>query len=145
MKPQNTRNISTFSLGLITQQVLDSSSIYTLEVRDITEQTPPSGFPEGVRTAASVYLQIGYPAPTSVSQSVISGYPQVLALSVETEHTLQLDEKAKAFVPDPFALLAAVHKAATIIDAPPTAPAARRKAEAKQGWGRSDEAVGFGL
>lgn len=102
-----------------------------------------SGFLEGVQTAASVCL---HPILTSVPQSIISGYLQVLALSVETENTLQLDEKGKkAFVPDPFALLAAAHKSATAIDAP-IAPAALGKAEAKEGWvGWSDEAVGFGL
>jgi hypothetical protein len=116
---------------LITQQVLDSSSIYSLEVCDIIEQTLHSGFLEGVQTAASVCL---HPTLTSVPQSVISGYLQVLALSVETEDTLQLDEKAKkTFVPDPFALLATAHTSATTTDAP-VAPAALGKAEAKEGW-----------
>lgn len=63
---------------------------------------------------------------------------------METEDTLKLTEKVKAFVPDPFALLAAAHKAATTTDAP-VAPAAPGRAEAKEGWGWSDEAVGFGL
>ncbi|KAK7826056.1 hypothetical protein U0070_009937 [Myodes glareolus] len=47
-------NISPFSFVLIIQQVLDSGSIYSPEVLDITEQALHSGFLEGVRNVASV-------------------------------------------------------------------------------------------
>uniref|UniRef100_A0A8C8T9Q8 60S acidic ribosomal protein P0 n=1 Tax=Peromyscus maniculatus bairdii TaxID=230844 RepID=A0A8C8T9Q8_PERMB len=103
----NMLNISPFSFGLIIQQVFDHSSIYNPEVLGITEQTLHSRFLEGVRNVASVCLQIGYPTVASVPHSIINGYKQVLALSVETEYTFPLAEKVKAFLADPSACAAA--------------------------------------
>ncbi|KAG8517147.1 60S acidic ribosomal protein P0 [Galemys pyrenaicus] len=101
----NMLNVSPFSFGLIIQQVFDKGSIYNPEVLDITEQTLHSRFLEGVCKVARVCLQIGYPTVASVPHSIISGYKWVLALSVETEYSFPLAEKAKAFLADPSAFV----------------------------------------
>uniref|UniRef100_H0XV37 60S acidic ribosomal protein P0 n=1 Tax=Otolemur garnettii TaxID=30611 RepID=H0XV37_OTOGA len=127
----NMLNISPFSFGLVIQQVFDSGSIYNPEVLDITEETLPFCFLEGVRNVASVCLQIGYPTVASVPRSIINGYKRVLALSVETDYTFPLAEKVKAFLADPSAFVAAAPVAATTTAAP-AATAAPAKVGAKE-------------
>ncbi|KAL0617639.1 60S acidic ribosomal protein P0 [Plecturocebus cupreus] len=83
----NMLNISPVSFGLVIQQVFDNGSIYN------PERKLRSRFLEGVRNVASVCLQIGYPTVASVAHSIINGYKQVLALSVETDYTFPLAEK----------------------------------------------------
>nr|KAF6328984.1 hypothetical protein mPipKuh1_008303 [Pipistrellus kuhlii] len=130
-------NISSFSFGLIPQQETHSGSIYNLDVLTITEETLHSRFLGGVCNVASVCLQIDYPTVVSVLHSVINGYKQVLALSVETDYTFPLAEKVKAFWADPSAFVAAAPVATTTPTAT-AATAAPAKVEAKkcQGVGR---------
>ncbi|KAL4698691.1 hypothetical protein H8959_011348 [Pygathrix nigripes] len=80
--------------------------------------------------------KIGYPTVASVPHSTISGYKQVLALSVETDCTFLLAEKVKAFLADPSAFVAAAPGATATTAAPAAAPA---KAEAKKGLEELDE------
>uniref|UniRef100_A0A2I3GRF4 Large ribosomal subunit protein uL10-like insertion domain-containing protein n=1 Tax=Nomascus leucogenys TaxID=61853 RepID=A0A2I3GRF4_NOMLE len=104
----------------ILSDVFDNGSIYN------PEETPHSRFLEGVRSVASVCLQI------------------VLALSVEMDYTFPLAEKVKAFLADPSAFMAAAPVAAVTIAAP-AAAAAPAKVEAKEESEESDEDMGFGL
>ncbi|EHH50301.1 hypothetical protein EGM_01109 [Macaca fascicularis] len=112
----NMLNISPFPLGLIIQQLFNSSSIYNPE--------------------------IGYPTVASVPHSTIDGYKQVLALSVETDCTFLLAEKVKAFLADPSAFVAAAPGATATTAAPAAAPA---KAEAKEELEELDKNMRFGL
>ncbi|KAL4828660.1 hypothetical protein H8958_015128 [Nasalis larvatus] len=112
----NMLNISPFPLGLIIQQLFNSSSIYNAE--------------------------IGYPTVASVPHSTINGYKQVLALSVETDCTFLLAEKVKAFLADPSAFVDAAPGATATTAAPAAAPA---KAEAKEGLEELDENMRCGL
>ncbi|KAH0512988.1 60S acidic ribosomal protein P0, partial [Microtus ochrogaster] len=66
---------------------------------------------------------------------------RVLALPVETEYTFTLAEKARAFLADPSALVAAASAAAAAILAVPAAAATAAKAEAL----KPGKDVGFGL
>uniref|UniRef100_A0A2K5JRF0 Large ribosomal subunit protein uL10 n=1 Tax=Colobus angolensis palliatus TaxID=336983 RepID=A0A2K5JRF0_COLAP len=132
----NMLNISPFPLGLIIQQLFNSSSIYNPEVK------LHSRLLEGVRNVANVCLQIGYPAVASVPHSTINGYKQVLALSVETDCTFLLAEKVKAFLADPSAFVAAAPGATATTAAPAAAPA---KAEAKEGLEELYENMRCGL
>uniref|UniRef100_A0A8C2LJU5 60S acidic ribosomal protein P0 n=1 Tax=Cricetulus griseus TaxID=10029 RepID=A0A8C2LJU5_CRIGR len=84
----------------------------------------------------SVCLQIAYPTVASVPHSIINGYKQVLALSVETEYTFPLAEKVKAFLAGPSAFVAAA-PAAAATTAAPAAAAAPAKAE-DMGFGLFD-------
>uniref|UniRef100_A0A8C2UIT4 60S acidic ribosomal protein P0 n=1 Tax=Chinchilla lanigera TaxID=34839 RepID=A0A8C2UIT4_CHILA len=131
----NMLNISPFSFGLIMQQVFDNGSIYSPEVRDITEETLHSHFLEGVHNIASVFLQTGYPTVASVPHSIISGYKWVL-----TDYTFPLAEKVKAFLADPSAFVPAAPVTAATTAAPAAAAAPAKKESEK-----SDEDMGFGL
>uniref|UniRef100_A0A2K6CT23 Large ribosomal subunit protein uL10-like insertion domain-containing protein n=1 Tax=Macaca nemestrina TaxID=9545 RepID=A0A2K6CT23_MACNE len=97
----NVLNISSFSFGLVIQQVFNNGSIYNPEVLDITEETLYSGFLEGVCN-----VQTGYSPVTSVPHSIISGYKGGLALSVETDYTFPPAEKIMTFLADPSAFVA---------------------------------------
>uniref|UniRef100_A0A8C8T078 Large ribosomal subunit protein uL10-like insertion domain-containing protein n=1 Tax=Peromyscus maniculatus bairdii TaxID=230844 RepID=A0A8C8T078_PERMB len=90
-----------------------------------------------------VCLQIGYPTVASVLHSIINGYKPILALSVETEYTVPLAEKVKAFLADPSSFVAADLAATTT--AAPAAAAAPAKAKAKEESEESEEDMGFGL
>uniref|UniRef100_A0A8C0W5W0 Large ribosomal subunit protein uL10 n=1 Tax=Castor canadensis TaxID=51338 RepID=A0A8C0W5W0_CASCN len=100
--------------------------------------------PKVFRQCASVCLQIGYPTVASVPHSIINGYKWVLALSVETDYTFPLAEKAKAFLADPSAFVAAAPVAAATT-AGPDAAAAPAKVEAKEESEELDRDMGFGL
>jgi large subunit ribosomal protein LP0 len=140
----NMVNISSFFFGLIIQQVFDSGSIYNPEGLDITEEALHSCFLKCFGNVASVCLQIGYPTVASVPHSIINGYKWVLALSVETDYTFPLAEKAKAFLADPSAFVAAAPVAAATT-AGPDAAAAPAKVEAKEESEELDRDMGFGL
>ncbi|CAG01875.1 unnamed protein product, partial [Tetraodon nigroviridis] len=138
----NMLNISPFSYGLIIQQVYDNGSVYSPEVLDITEASLHARFLEGVRNVASVCLEIGYPTLASVPHTVINGYKNVLAVTVETNYSFPLADKVKAYLADPSAFAAAAPAAAAETAA---APAAAAKEEAKEESEESDDDMGFGL
>ncbi|KAB1273893.1 60S acidic ribosomal protein P0-like [Camelus dromedarius] len=120
---------------LLASKVFDST--YNPEVLDVTEEILRSRFPEGVCCIASVCLQTGYRTVASEAHFSISGYKQVLALSVETDHTFPLTEKVKAFLAFPSALVAAATPVASAASA-----AAPAKAEAKEESEEWEEDVG---
>ncbi|CAK7296907.1 60S acidic ribosomal protein P0 [Vulpes lagopus] len=140
----NMLNIPPFSFGLIVQQVFDNGSICNPEVLDITEETLQSCFLEGVRSVASLCLQVGYPTAASVPHPILNGYKRVPALSVETDYAFPLAEKVKAFLADPSAFVAAAPMAAATTAAP-AAAAAPAKVEAKKESEELDQDMGFGL
>ncbi|KAL4670120.1 hypothetical protein H8957_016448, partial [Semnopithecus entellus] len=134
----NMLNISSFSFGLVIQQVFNNGSIYNPEVLDITEETLYSGFLEGV---CSVHT--GYSPVTSVPHSIISGYKGGLALSVETDYTFPPAEKIMTFLADPSAFVATA-PVATTATAASAAAAAPNKFEDEE-LEELDEDMGFGL
>ncbi|TNM88526.1 hypothetical protein fugu_004780 [Takifugu bimaculatus] len=117
----NMLNISPFSYGLIIQQVYDNGS--------------------GVRNVASVCLEIGYPTLASVPHTVINGYKNVLAVTVETDYSFPLADKVKAYLADPSAFASAAPAAAAVTAAAPAAA----KEEVKEESEESDDDMGFGL
>ena len=107
-------NIFPFSFGLIIQQVFDNAAS-TTQTCLTSQRKLFSHFLEGVCKVASIGLQIGYPTVASVPHSIISGYLCVLDLSVETDYTLTLAEKVKAFLADSPAFVAAAPDVATVL------------------------------
>lgn len=112
--------------------MFDNGSIYSPEVR--------SHFLEGVCYVARGCLagrlpDCGTSAPFYHQQ-------EVLALSVETDYTFPFAKKAKAFVANPPAFVAAAPVAVTTTAAPAAAPA---KVEAKDDSEELDEDMGFGF
>lgn len=48
---------------------------------------------QGVRNVASVCLEIGYPTLASLPHTIINGYKNVLAVTVETDYSFPLADK----------------------------------------------------
>ncbi|KAB0402001.1 hypothetical protein E2I00_009710, partial [Balaenoptera physalus] len=110
--------------------------VFTKEdLTEIRDMLLANKVPAAARAGAIAPCEIGYPTVASVPHSIIRGYKRVLALSVETDYTFPLSEKA-----DPSAFVAA----ATTV-APAAAAAAPAKVEAKEESEESDEDMGFGL
>ncbi|EDL28690.1 mCG49770, partial [Mus musculus] len=102
-------------------------------------EDPALLLPRGVLNVASVCLQIRYPSVASGLHSIINGYEQITALSVETEYTFPLAEKVKAFMANPSTLVAAAPVGKPRLLCSPA------KAEAKKELEESDEDIGFSL
>jgi len=139
----NMLNISPFAYGLIIENVYDSGSLFSPSILDITDDDILARFMEGVRNVASVSLSIGYPTVASAPHSIINGFKNLLAISVETDYTFPEAEQTKEFLKDPSKFASAVAAAAPAAadkkaDAP-AAPAAKEESE------ESDEDMGFGL
>merc|ERR1719234_1766364 len=139
----NMLNISPFAYGLIIENVYDSGSLFSPSILDITDDDILARFMEGVRNVPSVSLSIGYPTVASAPHSIINGFKNLLAISVETDYTFPEAEQTKEFLKDPSKFASAVAAAAPAAadkkaDAP-AAPAAKEESE------ESDEDMGFGL
>jgi len=115
-------NIKPFSYGLKLLHVYDNGNLYDQAVLDLTDDDLLAKFREGVNNIAAIGLAIGYPTIASLPHSVINGYNNLLALSIETKYSFPASEKIKAFLADPSAFAAAAPVAA--------APAAASKAPA---------------
>ena len=88
-------NIAPLPFGLTVLQAFDNGSIYNPEMPDVTEETLHSCFLEGDCNVVSMCLQTGSPSVASGHHSIIRGYKQVLALSVETDYTFPPAERSR--------------------------------------------------
>eukprot|EP01134_Creolimax_fragrantissima_P004277 CFRG4277T1 len=139
----NMLKISPFSYGLVVLHVFESGSLYHPDVLDITESMIVSEFQKAVLNVASVSLAIGYPTLAAVPHMFINSYKNVLAIACETDITFPLAEKAKAFLADPEAALAALAASAPAAAASSDAPAAAAAPEPEEE--SEEEDMGFGL
>ncbi|KAG0166389.1 ribosomal protein P0 (A0) (L10E) [Apophysomyces sp. BC1034] len=135
----NMMNISPFTYGMAVTQVYDEGSTFSSEVLDVEESQLIANLLAAIREIASVSLAVGYPTVASVPHSIISGYKNLLAVSVASDYTFAGSEKLKEYLenPEAFAVVAAPAAAATS-----DAPAAEEKAEEED---ESDDDMGFGL
>ena len=108
----NMLNISPFAYALIVQYVYDNGSLYEPHVLDIKDSDLLAQFMAGITNVAAVSLAIGYPTLAAIPHMVVNGYKNVLALALATDITFKQAEKAKAFLADPEAALAAMAAAA---------------------------------
>ena len=76
-------------------QVFDGGSVYDPKVLDITQDDLKKSVTSAIQRVAAACLAIGYPTLASIPHSVINGYKRVLAVSVETDYTFPLAEKAR--------------------------------------------------
>lgn len=139
----NMLKISPFSYGLKVFHVYEGGSLYDPEVLDIKEEDILKEFGHAIANVASISLEIGYPTVAAVPHMLINSYKNVLAIACETEITFPLAEKAKAFLADPEAALAAL--AASAPAASSEAPAAAAAAEPEPEEESEEEDMGFGL
>lgn len=69
--------------------------MYDPKVLDITQEDLKKSVTTAIQRVAAACLAIGYPTLASIPHSVINGYKRVLAVSVETDYTFPLAEKAR--------------------------------------------------
>jgi len=100
-------NIRPFSYGLRLINVYDAGSVYAPIVLDYTDNDILARFRQGVQNIAAVGLQIGYPTIATVPHSLINGYKNVLAVTLETQYSFKRAEAIKAFIANPTAVAAA--------------------------------------
>jgi len=122
----NMLNISPFAYGLVISHVFEEGSLYNPTVLDIETEDLMNKFREGVVNVTCISLAIGYPTVVSVPHLVINGYKNIFAVALATEITFPEAEKAKAFLADPEAAMAAMAAAAG-----PVASAHATKEESK--------------
>ena len=74
-------------------QVYDAGSVFDPKVLDITDSDLESTVQLGIKRIAAACLALNYPTLASIPHSVVNGYKNVLAVSVETDYTFPLAEK----------------------------------------------------
>lgn len=135
--------IKPFSYGLIVKFVYESGAVFDPMVLDITDEDLEKTVQLGIKRIAAACLALNYPTLASIPHSIVNGYKNVLAVSVETEYTFPLAEKVKAYLADPSAFASSAPEAAAGGD---SAPAEEKKEEAKaEEEDESDEDMGFSL
>lgn len=134
----NMLKISPFSYGLVVEQVYDSGTVFNPSVLDITDDDLRAKFMEGVANVAAVSLAIGYPTAASAPHSIVNGFKNLLAISVETDYTFKQAEMTKEYLADPSKFAVA---AAPTSDAPKVVEE-KKKEESEE---ESDDDMGFGL
>jgi len=122
-------NIRPFSYGLKVQNVYDNGNVYDPSILDITDDVLLEKFRTGVNNIASIGLEIGYPTIASLPHSVINGYKDLLAVSIETDYSFPAAEKIKAYIANPNAFASSAPAAAAAAPAA-AAPAAAAPAKA---------------
>ncbi|KAL3146415.1 ribosomal protein P0 (A0) (L10E) [Trebouxia sp. C0010 RCD-2024] len=134
--------IKPFSYGLIVQNVYDAGAVFDPKVLDITDADLESTVQLGIKRIAAACLALNYPTLASIPHSVVNGYKNVLAVSVETDYTFPLAEKVKAYLADPSAFASAAPAAGGSDSAPAEKEEEKKEEEEEEG---SDEDMGFSL
>jgi len=99
-------NIKPFSYGLRLLYVYDNGSVYKPEVLDLTDNDILARFRQGVQDIAAIGLQIGYPTVATVPHSLISGFKNVMAITLGTQYSFKRADKIKALMANPGAAAA---------------------------------------
>jgi len=116
-------NIKPFSYGLQVLHVYDNGNLYEPSVLDLTDDDLLAKFQVGVSNIAAIGLAIGYPTIASLPHSVINGFNNLLAVSLETSYSFPASAKIKEFIANPNAFAAAAPVAAAPAPAKAAAPA----------------------
>jgi large subunit ribosomal protein LP0 len=119
----NMLNISPFTYGMTVTQIYDNGTTFAPAVLDIEDSTLLGHLMEGIRRIAALSLQLNYPTLASIPHSLINGFKNLLAISVETEYTFPASEQIKAYLADPSAFAAAAPAAAAATETSEAAPA----------------------
>lgn len=77
----------------VSLQVYDAGSVFDPKVLDITDSDLESTVQLGIKRIAAACLALNYPTLASIPHSIVNGYKNVLAVSVETDYTFPLAEK----------------------------------------------------
>jgi len=101
-------SIRPFQYGLKVTTVYDNGAVYPTSVLDWTDEDILKKFFAGVTNVTALSLRIGYPTILSVPHSVINGFKNLVAISLETTYDFPAAEKIKKILADPAAFAAAV-------------------------------------
>ena len=85
-----------FFYGLETQMVYDKGNMYDVAVLDISDDDIAAMFGTGLKSLAALSLAANYPTIAAVPHALINGYKNILALTLDTDYTFPLAEKAMA-------------------------------------------------
>jgi len=136
----NMLNVSPFTYGMTVVQIYDNGNTFSPAVLDIDEKELIDRFLSGIKTIAAISLALNYPTIASVSHSLVNAYKNLLAIALATEYTFEGAEKAKEYLANPDAFVAAAPAATE------AAPAAAAKVEEKEEEKEeSEDDMGFGL
>lgn len=130
--------IKPFSYGLAIINVFEGGALFSPKVLNITDDDLAASFGAGVRRVAALSLAIGYPTLASIPHSVINGYKNVLAISIETDYTFPLAQKVKDYLADPSAFAVAAAPAAGGATAAAAAPEPEPEEEEEEEAGDFD-------
>jgi len=136
----NMLNISPFTYGMTVTQIYDNGTTFAPAVLDIEDSTLLGHLMEGIRRIAALSLQLNYPTLASIPHSLINGFKNLLAISVETEYTFPASEQIKAYLADPSAFASATPAAAAATETSEAAPAKVEEPEEE-----SDDDLGLDL
>jgi len=141
----NMLNISPFTYGMSVVQIYDNGTVFSPNILDIDEDTLIDFYMQGVRNVAALSLAAGYPTLASVPHSIVNGYKNVLAVSVETDYTFPGSEKIKAYLADPTAFAVAAAPADAGASGGGGGGGAAAPAAKEEEPEESDDDMGFGL
>jgi|TARA_B110000261_G_C12970571_1_gene312320 large subunit ribosomal protein LP0 len=85
-----------FFYGLETKMVYDKGNMYDVAVLDISDADISAMFGNGLANVAALSLAANYPTVAAVPHSLVNGYKNILALTLVTDYTFPLAEKAMA-------------------------------------------------
>lgn len=84
-----------FEYGLVVQHVMESGTIYSPKVLDITNDDLKKAFAEGVKRVASLSLGADYPTLASAPHHFANAFKAVLSVSIATDYTIKQAEDIK--------------------------------------------------
>lgn len=100
-------NINPFSYGMEVTVVYDQGEIFDAQVLDLTDDDLCDRLRAGIRTVASVSLEIGFPTIASLPHSLSTAFKNLVAVALETDYTFEKAEAWKEFIANPGAFVVA--------------------------------------
>ncbi|KAI3659765.1 hypothetical protein MP638_000894 [Amoeboaphelidium occidentale] len=143
----NMLNISPFTYGLNVISVYDKGTVFDPSILDVSNDSLLEAFSQGVTEIACLSLALNIPTAPAVPHWLITGYKELVGISLATEYCIEQVKELKELLTNPEAL-AALQASAAATAAPSAskggdkAEAAPAKEEEKE---ESDDDMGFGL
>jgi len=138
----NMLNISPFTYGMTVVQIFDQGNAFAPAVLDVDEKELIDRFMSGIKSIAAISLALKYPTIVSVTHSLVNSYKNLIALALATEYTFEGAEKAKEYLANPDAFVAAAAPATESAGATEAPKEAEKPADEDE---ESEGDMGFGL
>ena len=132
-------NIMPFAYALELLSVFDAGVVYGAEVLDLDDDVLGQHFQEAANAIAGLSLAIHHPTVASVPHLLISGYLNLIHISLATDYTIDGAKEIREYLADPSKFAVAAAPVAATSAAPAAAAAAPEPEE------ESDDDMGLGL